>query len=266
VRVAAHTLWGGVALELDGAESWDFEIAPPYGRDLERGVYEGAHRMTVHWPANPGMSVSGDAGCNFLTGRFEILEISFRRDGSLGSIAFDFEQHCEGATPALFGMVRFKAENVPASVDEDGDRVIDVADDCRSIANPDQADGDADRIGDACDPFPDAADNLGVCVEALGTAQGDTGRLADENALLQIENEALRAALADADGDGVPDRLDRCPHSATEAAVDAAGCSREEFCSAWPRRAACTAADWLGDEAVTPRDCSWLRGQGCGPS
>jgi hypothetical protein len=37
-------------------------------------------------------------------------------------------------------------------VDDDGDAIEDVADNCSKVANADQADRDGDRIGDACDP------------------------------------------------------------------------------------------------------------------
>jgi hypothetical protein len=36
--------------------------------------------------------------------------------------------------------------------DSDGDGVRDETDNCRLVANPDQADCDGDRVGDACDP------------------------------------------------------------------------------------------------------------------
>ena len=41
--------------------------------------------------------------------------------------------------------------------DDDGDGVVNVVDNCRDVANPDQADGDGDGAGDACDvdPGPD---------------------------------------------------------------------------------------------------------------
>ena len=38
--------------------------------------------------------------------------------------------------------------------DEDGDGVVNASDVCPGIADPDQADGDTDGVGDACDPHP----------------------------------------------------------------------------------------------------------------
>ena len=48
--------------------------------------------------------------------------------------------------------------NGPAGLDSDGDGVADAADNCRFVANPDQADRDGDGKGDVCDPCPMVAD------------------------------------------------------------------------------------------------------------
>ena len=54
-----------------------------------------------------------------------------------------------------------------AVVDADGDGTPDVVDDCRTVANPDQADADGDGVGDACDPAPRGPDGDGDGVPAL---------------------------------------------------------------------------------------------------
>ena len=45
-------------------------------------------------------------GCNTLTGRFIILEALYGPGGPVLRFAADYEQHCEGGGPALFGPVR----------------------------------------------------------------------------------------------------------------------------------------------------------------
>ncbi len=42
----------------------------------------------------------------------------------------------------------------PGGPDRDHDGVGDMLDNCPDVANPDQADDDADHLGDACDPEP----------------------------------------------------------------------------------------------------------------
>jgi hypothetical protein len=105
---------GGVDVSFHTANftsSWNLEFGPPNGQTLTtQKEYEGAQRFAFHSPTKPGIEVSGDGrGCNTITGRFLVSEIAFASDGTVQSLAIDFEQHCEGAPPALFGSVRFNS-------------------------------------------------------------------------------------------------------------------------------------------------------------
>jgi hypothetical protein len=115
--------------------------------------------------------------------------------------------------------------------DPDGDEFEGSLDNCPTVANPDQSDRDHDGIGDACDPFPDDPDN------ALAQCKADLSR------------------LNDSDGDGIDDRHDRCPNTATGAAVDQEGCSIEQFCGAIDAttsrgRLICRRSDWRNDQPL----------------
>jgi hypothetical protein len=60
--------------------------------------------------------------------------------------------------------------HVDAPADSDGDGVLDSADNCPSVPNPDQYDEDGDGIGDACDPCPMVA---GDATDSDGDGVGD---------------------------------------------------------------------------------------------
>jgi hypothetical protein len=69
----------------------------------------------------------------------------------------------------------------------------------------------------------------------------------------------------DQDGDGEPDASDACPGTEAATDVDAAGCSRAQFCSAidpaTTRASLCGRADWRGDSPRrAPRDCQLATG------
>jgi hypothetical protein len=76
----------------------------------------------------------------------------------------------------------------PASVDNDGDGVVNNEDNCPDVPNPEQEDADGDDIGDACDNCPqssnsDQADSDGdgigdicdFCTDGDGDGFGDPG-------------------------------------------------------------------------------------------
>jgi hypothetical protein len=222
---------GGVSIYFDGGLNWwNLDFASPMQTSFGVGDYEGATRFPFQSPTAPGLSVDGSGrGCNELTGRFVVLEAVFDAQGTVQRFAADFEQHCEGLPPALFGVVRYNSLNVPASFDQDGDGVIDVADNCPFIANPDQANQDGDEFGDVCDPFPNDPDNLGACLATH--------------------------SLVDSDGDGVIDAVDACPNTTPGDDVDALGCSLAQFCAkvdvSSPRgKRACRHSDWKNDQPL----------------
>jgi hypothetical protein len=86
---------------------WFLDLAAPAGQQLSPGSYENAARWPFQAATQPGLSFSGDGrGCNTLTGRFQVLEASFGPSGYITRFHATFEQHCEGATAALFGEVQ----------------------------------------------------------------------------------------------------------------------------------------------------------------
>ena len=97
-------------------------------------------------------------------------------------------------------------------VDSDGDGVPDNSDNCTQAANPDQADLDADGLGDACDPDRD----------------GD-GYPNGEDAFPDDPSEH-----ADGDSDGVGDHADNCPSAPNPAQEDQDGDGLGDACDTAP--------------------------------
>lgn len=91
---------------------WYADFAAPYGLPLHVGTYENATRFPFQGVTEPGLSFSGEGrGCNTLTGRFNILEITYSTTSDdIINLAVDFEQHCEGREPALFGSIRYNSD------------------------------------------------------------------------------------------------------------------------------------------------------------
>ncbi|MGK0360854.1 MAG: hypothetical protein ACI9U2_003168, partial [Bradymonadia bacterium] len=102
-------------------------------------------------------------------------------------------------------------------VDDDGDGVSDNTDNCPEDANPDQADLDADGLGDVCD-FDDDADDV-LDVDDNCPVDANPGQLDTDN------DGAGDACDADDDGDGIDDDVDNCPlaSNANQADLDGDG-------------------------------------------
>jgi len=90
---------------------WYLNLAAADGAALQAGAYEGAQRSQS--PGRPQLDFFGDGrGCNTITGRFDVLEIVRDASGTVTQLAVNWEQHCEGKQPALFGQIRYNS-NVP---------------------------------------------------------------------------------------------------------------------------------------------------------
>ncbi len=104
---------GGIQLFFhtpDYSHFWNLQFGPPYGQKLAVGEYEGTQRFSFHSPTMPGLDVSGDGrGCNTDTGRFLVSNIAYNTDGTLAKLVIDFEQHCEGFMPPLYGSLRYNS-------------------------------------------------------------------------------------------------------------------------------------------------------------
>jgi hypothetical protein len=86
---------------------WTVRLAAPGHRPPSPGVYEGAMRNPFEAPGAPGLDFSGDGrGCNKLSGRFTVSKARYGPQGLIRHLRANFEQHCEGAAPALRGEVR----------------------------------------------------------------------------------------------------------------------------------------------------------------
>lgn len=100
----------GVTIRSQGFDFWSLNFVAPGRVPLIPGAYENARRYLLQPPDAPGLDVSGAGrACTTLTGRFDVLDASYLPGGDVESFAADFEQHCDGSVPALFGSFRFNS-------------------------------------------------------------------------------------------------------------------------------------------------------------
>ncbi len=95
---------------------WDLVFAAPSGQTLAPGTYMNATTASFPSSTTPGLDISGEGReCNTVTGQFVVNEAVYGASGNVESFSADFQQHCEGAMPALLGQIRY---NTPDSVPE----------------------------------------------------------------------------------------------------------------------------------------------------
>jgi uncharacterized delta-60 repeat protein len=124
-----------VEVSVSTATDWwylDFQ-APLNARFVPGTTYANVYRFPFQSGGQPGMDVSGNGrGSNTLTGQFTVLQAEYDPvTGRLTRFSAGFEQHSEGATPALRGTVRYNFQPSPFGVlkndsDPDGDPITAV--------------------------------------------------------------------------------------------------------------------------------------------
>jgi hypothetical protein len=90
---------------------------------FQTGAYTNAQRASFATAGHAGLDVTfQNRGSNTLTGSFTVNSVSFFTDASnmeqIGSLDVNFEQHSEGATPALFGHFVYNASPTVSGVPE----------------------------------------------------------------------------------------------------------------------------------------------------
>jgi len=99
-----------VSFQGSPGQFWYLDFGSPTTQKFGRGEHEGAQRTAFRSPTRPGIDVSGDGrGCNTDAGRFLVTDFALNTDGTIARLAIDFEQHCEGAPPALYGSLRYNS-------------------------------------------------------------------------------------------------------------------------------------------------------------
>jgi len=167
-----------------------------------------------------------------------------------------------------------------SSQDSDGDTVIDLADNCVLLADPDLVDVDQDFVGDVCDNCP-VATNPGQ-TDTDGDTAGDACDDDDDNdGVLDIEDEqpldrfACRdidldgcddcvSGLADplndgldSDFDGVCDLGDACPQDPLKTEPQICGCGQPEVDPIASVRDEFGAISYNGNDGSSPWIAGW---------
>jgi len=102
-----------------------FDFGPAQGAPFATGRYEIPQRFPDASAQRPAMEVYELTRCGVIAGRFIVRELGLAADGSVSSLAIDFEEYCDGNTAGIHGAVRFNsslpyaAEVLPTSVTTD---------------------------------------------------------------------------------------------------------------------------------------------------
>lgn len=107
-QIAVSAVQGHVTVTVTGAELWRGEFATMDSvTQLKPGYYGGLQRYPFNNPTKGGLSWYGEGrGSDTLTGWFVVDDATYQ-GGVLTSLDLRFEQHNEGAAPALHGKIHW---------------------------------------------------------------------------------------------------------------------------------------------------------------
>jgi hypothetical protein len=126
--------------------------------------------------------------------------------------------------------------NFEAFADQDSDGVPDSTDNCISIANPDQADGDGDGIGNACDANPNDGPTGDLDADGIPNGTDNCPNTPNGDQLDTDHDGIGNVCDADDDGDGVADGNDNCPLRPNADQADFDGDGIGDACEVGPVR------------------------------
>ena len=95
--------------------SWSGDFQGMNGlTQLQPGYYGNLQRYPFHDPSRGGLDWIGEGrGCNTVSGWFVVDSVTYT-SGTVSAIDLRFEQHCEGATPALHGKIHWTVSGTRA--------------------------------------------------------------------------------------------------------------------------------------------------------
>ncbi len=119
----SSSLYQGVTVIINGDSQWKIDLAAPDSTQLSEGVYINARRYPFQNEGEPGLNVSGvGRECGTISGTFQVDEVSWEYNQPQSLLA-TFEQHCEGATPAMSGRISINARHPSVPTADAGERI-----------------------------------------------------------------------------------------------------------------------------------------------